>query len=418
MNSILPASQPVKDSSKKSNLQEVYHAIGEKGFEKHLDDTMKVLKKDTTDKSQETDILLMQLINLLNINILRADFKTKIDHKENFLEVDLPNSCFEMNSLTDELIECWQEILLEFSENGAVSQENAKMFYSAIKKAIPQMPNIDFEMLHDQITGILGQNKNDPMRDHHIHQNNLVQKYNSTTPELPIKDESGNAEMAKPQSHYSKHDHQDLSINVKEHSNKKVNAENVLSGTQVEHADDIVFRHRDTSFFTVQEQHFVAIEKTNPDITIHSTVSHQLSDIFEQLVDKVNLSIREGIKQVNIRLKPDYLGDVLIKVFTDKDKIKAEFFVNNTQVKTMLRVHVSDFQNKIREQGYNLSEVNVFEMSDGFEMSAFNQQAGGNNHNQDRKFAWVYKHESKAYDDFIDDYYSLWGDDSKVNYIA
>jgi len=423
----LQAYQLAADSPKKSDGQKTCCVSSEKDFGEYLKDTLEIMKKHLiNNKSQKNDILLMQLLNLLNMNISVIDFETIIGHQLPCADISLPNIDFKMEFSADELTRCWQEILSEFNKSGNVNQTTVKMFYLAIKKAVPEMSNIDLKTLHNQINEMLEINnyKSELTEDFHMHQNSLTQEHSFITLKTTIQDGNENDEFEKPKLQYSKQSQKDGSYaDVVGNENKKAHAENhafsnELRGRQTVHVDDDISQYQDISPFSMKESFIAPSDKVGTNTTISSAGSYHTSEIFEQLVDKMNLAIKGDVKQVNIRLKPDHLGDVLIKVFTDKDKVKAELFVDNTQVRTMLKVHALDFQNQIREQGYNLSEISVFKMSDGLEMGAFNQQSSSKNHYQSRRPTGFYKQETENHESFIDDYYDRWGNVSSINFIA
>lgn len=137
-------------------------------------------------------------------------------------------------------------------------------------------------------------------------------------------------------------------------------------------------------------------------------------------MDKVHTAIKGDTQQVSIRLKPEHLGDVLIKVYADKDNVKAQLFVENTQVRDMMKVHVHDFRNQIMQQGYNISEISVYKLSEGMEMGAFNHQFNSNsNHNQSKRSGVSFnRQEIDNHEMTVKNYYDQWDNMSSVNYVV
>ena len=155
---------------------------------------------------------------------------------------------------------------------------------------------------------------------------------------------------------------------------------------------------------------------TGKAITI-STSSSESPDVFDQLIDKVRFALKGEVQEIKVRLKPEYLGDVMIKVISEKGKLKAELFVGNTHVRSMLKAHAIEFQNQIREQGYNFSEINVYKMDEGFEMGTFDHRSGGNNSYQGKKSKGNSYFEMTNQQSTVTDS-MVYGDISNINYMA
>lgn len=426
MDITLQAYQLTADSPKKSDDNKTYSVSSKKDFGEYLENT-KSIKEKPNNKTQENDILLMQLLNLLNLNISAWDFEAVAGHQLSNPDTELGNIDFGMEFSVDELNKCWQEILSEYNTSGNINQDTVKMFYLAMKKAIPDMAEIDLKVIQSQINGMLENSdlENGLTEDLQINHNGFTKKHNSAMIKVVDQDGIENDGSKKPKIWHLKQSTKDDSYgNVVRNQNRKVLVENNAVYNELQdhwtvHMDNNLSRYNHVSPFSLKESFVTSLDKADTNIVTSSAGSYHTSDIFEQLVDKMHLAFKGDVQQVSIRLKPDHLGNVLIKVFAEKDKLKAELFVDNTQVRTMLKVHALDFQNQIREQGYNISEINVYKMSDGLEMGAFNHQSNSNNHYQAKRFRLGFnKQATENREGFVKDHYDLWGNASNVNYMA
>lgn len=429
MDIALQACQLTADSPNRAGESKTCSVSGKKGFGEYLESIRNIKEEPATDKkSQEIDALLMQLLSLLNMNISVQDFKAMVSEQLSNPDINPESIDFSMGFSTAEMQSCWQEILSEFNTNGSINQDTVKMFYLAMKKAVPDMADIDLEVLQNQINKMLEKSNPEAGQTEgpQVHHDGSEQ-HNPAAFKAAAQTEIKDDEIEEPENRRLKQHTEDDSFGDRDAvrtQSKEIRSEsdaayNKSQGDKTMPLDNDASRYRDVSSFSVKESFAAPSDKVDSNIVTLSAKSNNTQEIFEQLVDKMHLALKGDVQQVSIRLKPDSLGDVLIKVFADKDNLKAELFVDNTQVRTMLKVHAFDFQNQIREQGYNISEISVYKMSDGLEMGASNQQSGSSNHYQARKSRMGFsKQAAEDSESLIRGYYDLWGNSSNVNYMA
>lgn len=426
------ACDPVSNfNGKKSNT-----AKSSKCFEDHLESIRKIIEKDLSIddndmKMQENDAFLIQLLNLLNINIQIEDFQavanSQMPNADLNLNADLANLCNNTEFHQNKLIQCWQEILQEFSINGDVTQDTAEIFYLAMKKAFPtNMPEIDSKEIHALLNEILTNTKPEIEQTEGLARysngDKLIGEHNSSTPNLLVQDKHEKSSLEKFDIHNltDKEENSSPTTYARDNNVEKVFGDEYgLKNNQIIYDDKNLAEslYLDAANTSVKESAAVSQnDKISP--TLFSAENSQTTEILNQLVDKMHFVLEGETQQVNIRLKPDYLGNVLIKVFTDKDKLKAELFVENTQVRDILKLHAIDFQHQIKQQGYSVSEINVYKLSDELEMGAFNQQPNSNSsYNKSKGVRSIFnKQEPENREVLIQDYYDQWGNVSRINY--
>ncbi|MCG0274586.1 MAG: flagellar hook-length control protein FliK [Thermosediminibacteraceae bacterium] len=95
--------------------------------------------------------------------------------------------------------------------------------------------------------------------------------------------------------------------------------------------------------------------------------------IFDEMVEKVQVAVKGQVKEMRIKLKPEHLGEIIVKITADKGEMSAEFFVKNAQIKEALQSSVAEIKSQIQQQGYEINEIKVYDFPLQFDM---NQQSG------------------------------------------
>ncbi|HXU23666.1 MAG TPA: flagellar hook-length control protein FliK [Tepidiformaceae bacterium] len=77
--------------------------------------------------------------------------------------------------------------------------------------------------------------------------------------------------------------------------------------------------------------------------------------VAQTVIDQVN----NGGGEARIHLHPAELGDVLIRVRTDGDKVHVEVHADRADAQQLLRDHTQDLSNLLGSRGLNLGDVNI-----------------------------------------------------------
>ncbi|NLL98158.1 MAG: flagellar hook-length control protein FliK [Tepidanaerobacter sp.] len=376
--------------------------------------------KELTGKRKENEVhpLLMQLMNILNIDTSWLGFEELLEQQHTSSFTNLENILYDKLP-TDELNRCWQAILAEFNITGDVKLDTIEKFHSALLKALPHDADLEPNILRDAISDILRASNLKPKTNSFnskLSNNNLVEHSMNEVTNLEdknVKGEELEADLLR--------DESELSIRDELNHDKRVFVEDNFGSYEKsdEHTQqEIGPDSQQQDIFLASHTQKSTAASTGKAITI-STSSSESPDVFDQLIDKVRFALKGEVQEIKVRLKPEYLGDVMIKVISEKGKLKAELFVGNTHVRSMLKAHAIEFQNQIREQGYNFSEINVYKMDEGFEMGTFDHRSGGNNSYQGKKSKGnSYFEVTESQQSTVTDNYGLWGYISNINYMA
>ena len=109
-------------------------------------------------------------------------------------------------------------------------------------------------------------------------------------------------------------------------------------------------------------------------------------DIQTQIVEKAKLIKTNEDTQMVIKLKPEHLGDLTLKVTVENGVVSASFHSENAQVRTMLESSLMQLKQELSNQGIKVDNVSVYAglgdlMSNGQE-GQYNQQKSSKFKNQ------------------------------------
>lgn len=83
-------------------------------------------------------------------------------------------------------------------------------------------------------------------------------------------------------------------------------------------------------------------------------------ELIQQIVEKIE--IKDGIdkQEVKIRLKPDYLGDLILKMEMKEGSIQAKIVVDNYRTKEIIESSLFQLKEQFEENGLNIKTFEVF----------------------------------------------------------
>ena len=97
--------------------------------------------------------------------------------------------------------------------------------------------------------------------------------------------------------------------------------------------------------------------------TLVKTEAHRnvnQTEIINQIVQKMKAGIiKENISELKITLKPDYLGEVSLKVISENGIVSAQFNAENQKVKEIIESNFNQLKDMLNEKGIEVSEISV-----------------------------------------------------------
>ncbi len=97
------------------------------------------------------------------------------------------------------------------------------------------------------------------------------------------------------------------------------------------------------------------IENVNPNMN-----KLDFFNILEQVETGIKVHFNSQLKEMKIKLQPEELGEVEVKLKIDNNIMKAEFLVESQKVKEILEGKFDTLKNSLLSKGIDASEINVF----------------------------------------------------------
>ncbi len=103
------------------------------------------------------------------------------------------------------------------------------------------------------------------------------------------------------------------------------------------------------------------------------------SKISEQIIEKVGFNIKNGKKEITIKLKPESLGRISMKISTDNQQVMVKVIAEHSHVKELIENNLNQLKTALNEHGL---EVDKFDVSlakdsgqsfDEYESNLFNK---------------------------------------------
>lgn len=125
-------------------------------------------------------------------------------------------------------------------------------------------------------------------------------------------------------------------------SGEEINRENLETSTSIFGIEDKTTFRQD---FEVENKEFQEINK---------------KIIFEQIVEKAKLIVDDNKQEIRIKLKPDILGELILKMEVVKGEFLAKILVDNYRTKELLEASLHEFKENMKENGLEIKTFEVF----------------------------------------------------------
>lgn len=129
---------------------------------------------------------------------------------------------------------------------------------------------------------------------------------------------------------------------------------------------------QDFSFYEVQEQS--TLLSTKSDLVFNSkaesienkVIKNPKENVIKQVIDKAKFMLEDKKSEMQIKLKPEILGELLLKVEVEKGVVVAKAIVDNYRVKELIETNIIQLKEGLEEQGLDIKtfEVQVGNNSD------------------------------------------------------
>ncbi|HHW02864.1 MAG TPA: flagellar hook-length control protein FliK [Thermoanaerobacterales bacterium] len=350
--------------------------ITEADFDAILQEYGKETVKDTNVNQNFNDIndILLQLLAFLSTGFLsdkkiaempvgNADSLQKNQSPEQIAARLLGNG--DMNRL-------WEDIVNNFFAEGKLDEKMAVKFFKALKSCLPEIAKADIGSFLEQLKNLLEQKAEDFKT---AGENKGFIATKSVEVEKTQNFDPAPVEKVK---NYKMESEPSVKQDVKAIEQEAVRGKNQImdrvSKTQNSYSEELLVQksHENNSNISFQvlerysggisfESSFKSIDEkpeTSQGIRLFS------GKTLEQIVDKIQLALKDGTSELSLKLKPEHLGNVMVKIFSEGNKLRAELFIENAYIHEALQYHAQELKNQMQQHGYNLTEINIYQTSD------------------------------------------------------
>lgn len=414
------------------------------GFEEILRGFGKRFKKDSSALGQDLYSILLQYPTLISL------FQCSDDQAGNESS-DAICGCINTQTQIDALLSddekiarLWETLVSSFTSEGKFDGVAAARFYEALKSSLPEISEVDFEFFLEQLKNKFNQafnnliiakdevkeNKNQELIETGSSEENAIQEdFNFRNSLAKSKNTAFNngenyrKDMVIAKGQETLDNHPDS--NRESQTAKLPNSEFETRDMQKESNNAL---KNDYSGFDGFLSEASADLGAGTSKSVISNRIQKLSDerslaveALDKIVDKIQMALKDKTSELSLKLKPDYLGNVLIKIISEGEKIRAEIFVENAYVHEAMQYHAQELKNQIQQHGYNLTELNVYQTSDwfagNFSEGGFRQQNTGSYHFKRAKFNYHYQ-EKQIEEVMAKSQYDDWQKTGSINYVV
>lgn len=119
-----------------------------------------------------------------------------------------------------------------------------------------------------------------------------------------------------------------------------------------------------TNMFTPQTQNQISPEASSKIVNSNIINPEQYmnidkTDVLKQITSKVRSDYDNELNEINIKLTPEHLGNLTIKVSLERGILSARALVENVNVKQLLQSNLGELKESLKEQGIEFNSIDV-----------------------------------------------------------
>ncbi|WP_372679354.1 flagellar hook-length control protein FliK [Desulfosarcina sp.] len=100
------------------------------------------------------------------------------------------------------------------------------------------------------------------------------------------------------------------------------------------------------------------------------------TSVMDQIVDKAAMRSIQGRSEIQIRLKPEFLGNVQMNIAADKEQLVVRIMTDRPVVKEIIETHLHHLKAELHSQGLTIDKFEVMVNPDGNQQHSREQFAG------------------------------------------
>ncbi|AZR73875.1 hypothetical protein BBF96_11035 [Anoxybacter fermentans] len=101
------------------------------------------------------------------------------------------------------------------------------------------------------------------------------------------------------------------------------------------------------------------VTEHNPTVKEQRFYQPQPEDIFRQMVEKFRLELRQGVSQMEIKLHPEELGRMQLKLIVEEGVVTARFLTETLKVKELIEQNLPKLRETLAKEGIQWDKITV-----------------------------------------------------------
>jgi flagellar hook-length control protein FliK len=176
----------------------------------------------------------------------------------------------------------------------------------------------------------------------------------------------------------------DLSIDIKgveqnsdnETSNNESDGDSIIDSNKVSDSKNAVPQNdqADENFIIKLDslQKDINIKDVDGAAKIDKTVQVPKEEVLKQVVRKAEVILKDGKSEMSMKLEPEHLGKLSLKIAIEKGVITAKFVAENQGVKQTIESNFNQLKDMLQEKGITVQSFSVSVGSEGREFNSKN----------------------------------------------
>lgn len=97
-----------------------------------------------------------------------------------------------------------------------------------------------------------------------------------------------------------------------------------------------------------------------PEIKSNSPQEVDKKEVIQQIVNKAKLIVDDNKQEIRIKLKPEILGELMLKMEVQKESVLAKIMVDNYRTKELIEANLYQLKQDMKENGLEIKTFEVF----------------------------------------------------------
>lgn len=131
------------------------------------------------------------------------------------------------------------------------------------------------------------------------------------------------------------------------------------------------------SFNGQQQNDLMAFERANITEQPEMVQKKFQSQILDQIVQKAALNLNNGQNEVQINLKPDFMGQIRMQIITDSHQVTVRILAEFPEVKELIENNAHQLRSELQNYGLDIDELEVCVSQQSEQYLADQNKAGG-----------------------------------------